>query len=337
MRRMIFVEPGRLDWESVRAPMIAGPGEAIVKPVVMGRCDLDRLYLAGRMPLRRGAPIGHEIIGEIIAMGDEAAHYFHIGQRVIVPAQISCGKCRMCLAGETGRCSAVPLGASYGMGRDGDYGGGVAELVHVPFARAMLVPLPAAADPVRIIGLADMASDAWRAVGPALERRPGGSVLVMGGMVPVIGIYAAALSVCLGAGRVVYVDADPEHRQAAAAYGTEVAEHLDVAGSACFDVVVDAAGDRSALLQAIRACGPAAFLTSVAPPLVGPELPMLEMYYKGLTYAIGRPNCRHGHDPALHAWAACGFDPGRIGPRVFAFDNAIEAWLDRALYVAVTA
>lgn len=337
MKRMIFVEPGRLDWENVPPPSVQGGGEAIVRPIVMGRCDLDRLYVSGRMPLPQGAPIGHEIIGEIVAVGEDAARIFHIGQRVIVPAQISCGACRMCVAGETGRCEAVPLGASYGMGRAGDFGGGVAERVHVPFAKGMLVPLPDAADPVAMIGLADMASDAWRAVGPALHKRPGASVLVMGGMVPVIGIYAAALALCLGAGRVVYVDPDPAHRLAAAGYGAQVAEHIDAAGSDRFEIVVDAAGDGAALMTAIRLCAPAAFLTSVAPPAVSPALPLLEMYYKGLTYAIGRPNCRHGHAPALQAWAACGFDPARIGPKVYPFDQAVDAWLDAALYVAVTA
>ena len=333
---MIFIEPGMLDWENAPPPVIGGAGEAIVRPLVMGRCDLDVMYVKGRLPLASRAPIGHEIIGEIAELGDQAAKRFRIGQKVIVPAQISCGACRMCGVGETGRCQSVPFGASYGMGRAGGFGGGVAELVRVPFATGMLGPVPENAELPLMMGLADMATDSWRAVGPQLEVRPGGTVLVFGGAAPVIGIYAAALAVCLGAGRIMYVDADAERRAAAEGYGAETAERFDAVDSPVFDIVVDAASDAGTLLDAIRACGPAGQLTSVAPPFKCPELPLQEMYYKGLTYRIGRPNCRHGHAPALDAWASGGFRPEKLGPKLYPFEKAVEAWLDPALYVAVT-
>ena len=335
MRHLVFVGPGHVEFREMGAPRLQAPGEAIVRPLVMGRCDLDTLYLAGRMPLASGEPIGHEIIGEIVELGEAAAKRFTIGQRVIVPAQISCGACRMCMSGATGRCEAVPLGASYGMGRVGNFGGGVADLVRVPHAVAMVVPLPKNANLPGMIGLADMATDAWRAVGPQLERRPGGTVLVLGGMVPVIGIFAAALAVVLGAGRVVYVDSDDRRREIASGYGARVAATIEVVGGQHFDIVVDAAGSAELLLAAVHACGPDAALTSVAPPLVSPELPLFEMYYKGLTYRVGRPDCRFGHDHALHAWSAAGFDPARVGPKVFAYEEAEQAWPDPALYVAV--
>ena len=333
---MIFIEPGKLDWEDVPDPTLHQAGEAIVRPLVMGRCDLDTLYIAGFVPLASGEPIGHEIIGEIIDLGDEAGLNFHIGQKVIVPAQVSCGSCRMCLAGETGRCEQVPLGASYGMGRDGGFGGAVADFVHVPFAKGMLVPLPDKVELPPLMGLADMATDAWRAVGPQLERRPGGTVLVMGGATPVIGIYAAALAVNLGADRVVYVDPDNSRCLVAADYGADTALLLDDVEHPTFDIVVDASGDTSRLQKAIHACGPAGQLTSIVPPITGPlELPTQEMYFKGIDWHIGRPNCRHGHEPALKAWSCQGFKPDKVGPKVYSFEDAVEAWLDPALYVAV--
>lgn len=336
MKQMIFITPGKLDWAEVPNPSIGKPEHAIVKPLVMGRCDLDVLYVNGRMPMAAGEPIGHEIIGEITDLGEHAAKTFKIGQKVIVPAQISCGSCRQCLAGQTGRCQKVPLGASYGMGREGQFGGAVADAVLVPFAKAMLVLLPEHASLAPLMGLADMATDAWRAVGPQLEKYPGGTVLVSGGATPVIGIYAAALAKCHGASRVVYLDDNPERRQAAKAYGVETAATFEEISHPLFDIVVDAANDAHKFLQSVAACGPAAQLTSVAPPFTGVELPMLEMYYKGLTYTTGRPNCRHGHGPVLNSWACKGFNPGLVGPKLFSFDDAIEAWLDPSIYVAVT-
>jgi alcohol dehydrogenase len=333
---MIFIEPGKLDWESVPDPQLENDGEALVRPIVVGRCDLDALYLSGRMPLASGEPIGHEIIGEITDLGTTAAKHFEIGQRVIVSAQISCGECRMCHAGQTGRCERVPLGASYGMGREGDFGGAVSGIVRVPFAKSMLIPLPNTASPTKLIGMADMATDAWRAVGPQLDKCPGGSVLVIGSATPVIALYSVGLAKTLGANRVVYVDTSAQNRRIAIEYGAESFDNIAAVPNAMFDIVVDAASDPDMLLTAIGACGPGAQLTSVAPPFYVDQVPTMQMYYKGLTYTLGRPNCRHGHDPALNAWASKGFDPGLVGPKVYAFEDAIDAWLDGALYVAAT-
>lgn len=336
MRHVVFIAPGKLQWRETADACLLGPDEAIVRPVVIGRCDLDRLYLAGRMPLAEGEPIGHEIIGEIIDLGERAGRSFDIGQRVIVAAQISCGQCAPCKRGATSRCSSVPFGASYGMGRAGNFGGALAERIRVPYAAAMLVPLPPALDPASAIGLADMATDAWRAVGPALAVRPSGRVLVTGGPCPVISLYAAGLAVCMGAGEVDYVDPDPARQQIARAYGAAAFGAVaQTTGS--YDVVVDGASDASTLVDAVNRCAPDAIVTSIAPPFTPPALPMLAMYHKGITWRIARPDCRAGHDHAIAACLQRGFRPERVGPKLFRFDDAIEAWLDPALYVAVGA
>jgi len=92
-----------------------------------------------------------------------------VGDRVLVPFQISCGTCRECRPGVTSWCGSVPLTAMCGLGPLAglDGGGFMSDLVLVPYADAMLIPLPATVDPV--------------------DRR----VLVIGR--PSIGVYAAAL------------------------------------------------------------------------------------------------------------------------------------------------
>ena len=287
MKRMIFIAPGQLDWQDVPDPTIETEDQAIVKPLVMGRCDLDTLYVKGLMPMAMGDAIGHEIIGEVVDLGDRAAKKFRVGDRVMVSAQISCGACRQCRRGETGRCEHVPFGASYGMGRDGDFGGAVADLVRVPFATGMMARLPDNADLTTMIGLADMATDAWRAVGPQLDRCPGGSVLVMGAAVPVISLYSAGLAVCLGASRVVYVDEDEHRRDIARSYGADAHAILESVERPVFDIVVDAGMSEEKLRLAFAACGPAAQMTSVAPPFQTPVLPLLDSYQKGLRWDMG--------------------------------------------------
>lgn len=332
MRHAVFVEPGKLEWRETPDPVLQGPSEAIVRPLVVGRCDLDVAFVKGLMPMAAGSPIGHEMIGEVVALGERAGA-FSLGQRVFVPAQISCGACINCRRGLTGRCEAVPFAASYGMGREGGFGGGLADLVRVPFAAAMLTPVPAGVDPVGLIGLADMAPDAWRAVAPHLGRHPQARVLVLGGMPPVIGLYAAGLAVALGAPVVDYLDADPRRAAVARDYGARL---LDGAASdEPYDLIIVANPTRAALEEAFRLAAPGGTIFSVTPAVDGaPELDTRSLYHRGVTWSIGRPDCRHGHDGTLSAWANCGFCADLVPTRRVSWDEAPEAWASDALYVA---
>lgn len=333
MRQLTFVRPGRVEWREAPDARITSPVEAVVRPLVLGRCDLDVGFLAGKAPMTPGSPIGHEMIGEVVEVGD-AVHRIRPKQLVIVPSQISCGTCRNCRRGFTGRCLSVPFGAGYGMGRDGDYGCAAADLVRVPFADAMLVPLPARADPVAMIGAADMALDAWRAVAPQLAERPGARVLVMGGLASVIGIYAAGIAVALGAGQVDYCDADPARLAEAARYGaTPISRPCELSG--LYEIVVDADGEAETLVQAIRATEPEGLFTSVTihmRPLTG--LPLIEMYHKGIHFRTGRANVRPNMEPMLALCAQGHFHPDRIETKLYRFDEAPEAWMDPAVRTA---
>jgi len=332
MRRLTFAGAGVVEWREAAAPTIASAAAALVRPIVLGRCDLDVAFVRGAFPLTPGEPIGHEMIGEVVDIGD-AVTSVTPGQRVIVPSQISCSACRNCRRGFTGRCQSVPFGAGFGMGRPGDFGCAAADLVLVPYADAMLVPLPRGADPVAMIGAADMAADSWRAVAPQLAERPGASVLVMGGSASVIGVYAAGLAVVLGAGRVDYADDDPARLAAACSYG---ATAINLPGEIAdqYEIVVDARGTPETLIQAIRATEPEGLLTSVTIHLgaVTP-VPMMEMYHKGISLRTGRANVRANLPPLLDCCAR-GFAPDRVATTLYGFDDAPAAWMDDALRTA---
>ena len=334
MRHAVFIAPGRVGWRETPDPQLQGPAEALVRPLVVGRCDLDVAYVRGLLPLATGEPIGHEIIGEIVDVGDGVITA-RPGDRVFVPAQISCGVCSPCRAGSTGRCASVPFAASYGMGRPGSFGGGLADLVRVPFADAMLTPAPAGADLAGLIGTADMAADAWRGIGPQLRQRPGARVLVIGGMPPVIGLYAVGLATAFGAAGVDYVDDNPQRQAIALRYGARHLATLSEATADAYEVVFVADPAVAALEQAFRAVAPGGTITSATPALGGaPQLDTAALYHKGVSWTIGRPDCRHAHDGALHAWSCCGFDPALVPTRQVAWDDAPEAWASDALYVA---
>jgi len=172
MQQLMFEEAGSYAWREAAEPEIQSPDQAIVRPLLVACCDLDVAVAQGRLPLPPGHAVGHEGIGEVIAVG-AAVQGVAPGDRVVIPFQISCGQCRECRRGVTGSCGALPLMAMYGMaplaGLDG--GGFMADLVHVPYADAMLVPIPRGADLVGIASLSDNIVDGWRAV-PSGARCP---------------------------------------------------------------------------------------------------------------------------------------------------------------------
>lgn len=326
MRQLCFVEKNRAEWREVPDARLQGAMEAIVEPLVLGRCDLDVAFMRGVFPMKSGEAMGHEVIGRVVDVGTAVQRYVP-GQIVVVSAQISCGACVNCLLGNTGRCKNVPFAASYGMGREGGYGGAAADLVRVPYADAMLFALPATADPVEWIGFADMAQDAWRAVAPQLEARPGARVLILGGEPAVIGIYAAGLAVALGAAEVEYYDDNETRLVEAARYGAKAIQRGKGEPSGVYGVVVDCCSEPTSLTEAIRYVEPEGYVTSVTAHLgASTPVPMLEAYHKGVHLHVGRPNVRASME---HACAIClgqKFSLNAIRSRLFSFEEAPDAW-----------
>jgi threonine dehydrogenase-like Zn-dependent dehydrogenase len=225
MYQLMFEAAGEYAWRDAPDPEITAPEQAIVRPVAVACCDLDVAVAEGRLPMPPGHAVGHEGVAEVVAVGD-AVRDVKVGDRVIVPFQISCGTCAACLRGVTGSCASLPLMAMYGMaplaGLDG--GGFMADELLVPYADAMLVGVPDAVDPVVIASLSDNIPDGWRTVGPyraelAVLDPPDRRVLVAGRLS--IGLYAAAFASAYGA-QVDYVDTDPQRLAMAEKLGATV-------------------------------------------------------------------------------------------------------------------
>lgn len=262
MKRLTFVAPRNLQWQETPEPKITDAQQAVIEPIVIGRCDLDIGFVQGLLPMGSGTPIGHEAIAIVREVGTGVTR-FKPGDLVAVTSQISCGKCGNCLRGYTGRCQTVPFGASSGMGREGDFGCLAADSALVPFADSMLFSLPQGAVPLDWIGFTDLAVDAWRSVGPQLADRPGARVLVIGGIPYSIGIYSAAIAVALGAGEVVYYDSDAERLEQAAQYGAKTVKRGNAEPEGFFEVVVDSHHDVVSISEAVRFVAPEGYITSI--------------------------------------------------------------------------
>jgi alcohol dehydrogenase len=332
MQALHFLKPGQFEWRDMAMPRLAADTDAIVRPLAVARCDLDLYIATGVVPLAGPFAFGHETVAEVIDAGPAAGVL--PGQRVVVPFQLSCGRCDACRRGFTGSCEAFPPLANYGLGGAPrtDFGGALSDAMQVRFADHMLVPMPDGLDPVQVASASDNIADGWRGVGPQLAARPGASVLVIGGLAQSVGLYAAGCAVAAGAGRVLYMDDDGDRRARAAAMGAEVAPlalHEGRRASELFDIVVEAAGTADALAFAIRSAGRNGVLTSVAihlSPLT--PVPLTEAYYRGLTLVTARVDSRL-HLPAVLGCIACGkLHPQHVTHRVARFAEAGDAMAD---------
>jgi D-arabinose 1-dehydrogenase-like Zn-dependent alcohol dehydrogenase len=224
LQQLTFLRRGELRWEDVAEPVLSGEGDAIVRPAAVATCDLDAALMAGRAPLPGPFAFGHEFVAEVVEIGDGVSTV-DIGDRVIVPFQLSCGACERCRRGLTGSCETVGAGAAYGMAPIArrEWGGALSDLVLVPFAGAMLVALPATVDPATVASVSDNVPDGWRAVAPPLDAAPRAPVLVVGGAGDVA-LYAVAVAVALDSERVDYVDTDHRRLRVAETIGANAIE-----------------------------------------------------------------------------------------------------------------
>jgi threonine dehydrogenase-like Zn-dependent dehydrogenase len=333
MRALMFRGPMALAWEEVETPQLMEPRDALVRPIAVARCDLDPAIALGLYPMPAPFVMGHEMVGEVVAVG-EAISNIRLGDKVIVPFQLSCMTCAPCLRGHTNACVNVPSGTAFGLGPHGgvDLGGALAELVRVPWADVMLIPLPEGMDPVVAAGIPDNVSDGYRCVAAPLAERPGAPVLVVGGLAPSVGLYAAMASLALGAERVVYVDDDAARLELAAAAGAEVVDAKDQWDSLKlaerFPIVVDANvldPGRNFALRSVEPCGVCTSVSGGASSRS--NLPLQSMYLKGVRYEIGRVHACATARPVLDLVSSGALDPARIINKVVPFSEAVEGMI----------
>ena len=124
MRVFRYYAPEDLRLEQVPVPE-AGAGELLLRVRNCATCGTDvKIYFHGHRNLKPPRVIGHEIAGEVAALGD-GVEEFSVGDRVQVSAAVPCGGCRECRIGHENICENLTA-IGY------DYDGGYAEYLIVP-------------------------------------------------------------------------------------------------------------------------------------------------------------------------------------------------------------
>jgi threonine dehydrogenase-like Zn-dependent dehydrogenase len=210
--------------DTVPDPTIEQPTDAIIRVNSSGLCGSNlHLYEVLGAFLEQGDVLGHEPMGIVEEVGPEAAKHLSVGDRVVVPFNISCGHCFMCEQGLPTQCETTQV-RDEGMGAAlfgytklyGQVPGGQAEFLRIPQAHYGPIKVPEGPPDDRFLFLSDVLPTAWQAVEYAqIPER--GSVAVIG--LGPIGEMSCRVAQQRGAETVIGLDLVPERLARAAAHG----------------------------------------------------------------------------------------------------------------------
>jgi len=209
MLAMNYRGPGRVRAEEKPMPQILHPEDCIVKVLRSCICGSDLHLYNGNVPdTRVGTTFGHEFVGEVVELGSDVQK-LKLGDKVLVPFNIACGKCSFCRQGLYGNChesnpEATAVGGIFGYSHTaGGYDGGQAEYVRVPYANFGPTIIPEGMDLDDAVLLTDVVPTGYQAAEMG-GIQPGDTVVIFGA--GPIGIMAAKCSWLFGAGRVIVID-----------------------------------------------------------------------------------------------------------------------------------
>ncbi|MBF6240535.1 alcohol dehydrogenase catalytic domain-containing protein [Nocardia otitidiscaviarum] len=224
MRAVTWQGRRKVAVDTVPDPRIEAPGDAVIKVTSSAICGSDlHLYEVLGAYMSEGDVLGHEPMGVVEEIGS-AVTELAVGDRIVVPFQISCGTCFMCSTGLPTQCETTQV-REYGCGAAlfgysklyGQVPGGQAEYLRVPHADFTHIKVPHGPDDTRFLYLSDVLPTAWQAVEYAAVPE-GGSVTVLG--LGPIGDMACRIAAHRGY-RVIGVDLLPERLGRVAGRGIE--------------------------------------------------------------------------------------------------------------------
>jgi threonine dehydrogenase-like Zn-dependent dehydrogenase len=211
-------------------PTILNPGDAIVRVTSTAICGSDVHLYDGYIPsMEKGDVLGHEFMGEVVEVGENVRR-LRVGDRVVVPFPIACGRCLSCAASRYSLCENSnpnawmaeklwghsPCGIFGYSHLLGGYAGGQAQYVRVPYADVGPIKVPAHLSDDQVLFLSDILPTGWMAAENC--GITAGDVVAVWGCGPV-GQLSIASALVMGAARVIAIDDVPERLRMASEQG----------------------------------------------------------------------------------------------------------------------
>ena len=207
--------------EHVPDPQILNQGDAIVMISSTAICGSDLHMYNNFVPtMKKGDILGHEFMGEVVEVGREVKN-LKIGDRVVVPFPIACGRCGFCQAKAFSLCENSnpnawmaeklmghsPSGIFGYSHMTGGFAGGQAEYARVPFADVGPIKVPNHLSDEQVLFLSDIYPTGY--MGAEMCNIQPGDTIAIWGCGPV-GQFSIRCAFLLGAERVIAIDYIPE-------------------------------------------------------------------------------------------------------------------------------
>ena len=334
MRAVVWHGKNDVRVDDVADPVIEEPTDAVIGVTSTAICGSD-LHLYSKLwpVMDEGDILGHEAMGVVLEVGPDVTD-IQPGDRVVVPFNISCGKCSQCQDGMFSQCETTQnteaRKAASLIGYTKLYGhvpGAQAEFLRVPQAHFGPIKVPEGGSDLRYVLLADVLPTAWQAVDYA-NVRPGDTVSVHG--LGPVGQMVARIALHRGAGRVIGIDKVPERLDLAARHGVETLDFgvvrdateaiADLTGGALCHAAIDAVGmeasgslldsvlqvtkvqpDKLAALHSalgsVRRGGTLSIVGVYGGPF--PMFPLGDLFDKQITVRMGQANVKRWVDDLL--------------------------------------
>lgn len=292
MKAVCWMGAEKISVENVPDPKILNPRDAIVRITSTCICGSDLHLYDGYIPtMEQGDILGHEFMGEVVEVGPGInSEKLKVGDRVVVPFTIACGRCFFCQRQLWSCCdNSNPnywiaekmmgyspsglFGYSHMMG---GYAGGQAQYARVPFADIGPLKIPSDISDEKAVLLSDIFPTGYFAAENA-DIKPGDTIAIWG--CGPVGQFAIRSAFMLGAERVIAIDRVPYRLRMAEAGGAETIDYEQI------DDVVDR------LKEMTGGIGPDSCIDAVGMEASGHTLPfIMDRAKQALRLQTDRPN-----------------------------------------------
>jgi S-(hydroxymethyl)mycothiol dehydrogenase len=273
-----------------------GPGEVLVRVRACGVCHTDLLYREGVMVGEFPFLLGHEVAGNVEAVGDRVDG-LEPGDLVVLAWRAPCGRCRRCRRGHPWQCTGsqqagqrmhladgTPLESALGIG-------GFAELTLVAAAQAVKVDPSVSPEAACLVGCG--VTTGYGAALRAGRVQAGDRVAVFG----CGGVGDAAIAACamVGAEQVIAVDLDERKLAWAGEFGATdtvnaaetdpVAAIRELTGGRGVEVALEVVGHQDVAGQAFAVLDSYGVMVQVGVPerSMRMDLPLQKLFRRGIT------------------------------------------------------
>lgn len=253
MKAVCWMGANKMTVENVPDPKILNPRDAIVRITSTCICGSDLHLYNGLIPtMQQGDIMGHEFMGEVVETGSGVSQdKLKVGDRVVVPFTIACGRCFFCDQKLWSSCENSnpnywmaekmmgysPSGLFGYTHMMGGYAGGQAQYARVPFADIGPLKIPQGIPDDKVVFLSDIFPTGYFGA-VNCDIKPGDTVAIWG--CGPVGQFAIRSAFMLGAERVIAIDRFGYRLQMAEQAGAETINYERV------DDVVQALKDMTA-------------------------------------------------------------------------------------------